>query len=122
MTSAARRRMHIDWHPVDSLAFDDTAGDTQLTGRGCRLFGWSFQESTGTDPASILLVDGSDAAGTLIVPISLDPGQSTRDWLGYPGIRCRSGIFLAIGSGSVFGSIWPLLLSEEEIAQMSGLD
>lgn len=111
----AAARLPIDWYPVDSLMFATTTVSVELTSRETRLFGWSFIETTGTAGAVIELREGGNDAGNLIVAIALNGGESTRDWLGLPGIRCRSGVRLVVVSGSVRGSIWPLLLNDAEI-------
>lgn len=113
-------RYPIDWHPVNTLPFRLITASQPLFARECRLYGWSFVEDTDTDPASIELIDGGNANGALVVPITLSAGQSTRDWLGKPGLEVRSGLYLNVISGSVSGSVWPLLLTEPEIARLAG--
>ena len=63
-------------------------------------------ETTGTAPASLVLVNGQDATGTIVVPVTLTAGQSTRDYLAGGGVLFDSGVFLRVVSGSVSGSVW----------------
>lgn len=108
-------RYPIDWHPVRALPIADTGNNKVLTNRPCRLYGFNFVESTGSAAAACRLVDGGDINGAAIAEISLTPGQSVRDWFGQPGILVESGLTLWVLSGGVRGTVWPLLLTEEEI-------
>lgn len=116
----APRRWPLDWHPIDTFPIDVTTDGFQLTSREGRLFGWSFVETTGSAAAQVRVIDGGNSGGLEIVNITLSAGQSTRDWLAKPGLRFRSGIYIDIVAGSIQGSIWPLLLTEEEIYLLAG--
>lgn len=70
------------------------------------LAGWSFRESTGTASAQFDLIDGNDATGVLLASISLAAGESTRDTIGGHLLTIRTGLFLAVVSGSVIGAVW----------------
>ena len=70
------------------------------------LFGWSLRESTGAAPAQLDVYDGADQTGQLVATITLTAGQSTRDWLGLPGLYCRRGLYVNAVSGSVTGVLW----------------
>lgn len=107
------------WAPV-SLPIPVTAANIALVGRELRLYGWSFLETTGAGPATVQLLDGAGIGGTDVVDISLSAGQSTRDWLGAPGIRLQTGLFLRVVTGSVQGSIWYMGLSDDEIFRLAG--
>lgn len=110
-------RYSIDWHPVRTLPIVGTAANVDITNRPCRLYGYQFIEITGSSPAVIRLLDGGDVNGAEIVSIALTAGQSTRDWFGQPGLLVESGVFLNVVSGAIRGAIWPLLLTEEQIAR-----
>lgn len=110
----------IDWYPIDPIDLGPITADTVVTGREARIYGWSFTETTGTDPAHIVVVDGTNVNGEAIVDITLDPGQSTRDYPAKPGLQCRSGVAVAVISGSVRAIVNVLQLSEVEIAQAAG--
>lgn len=116
----APRRWPLDWHPVDTLPIPVSTVGYQVFARGGRLFGWSFVETTGAAIAQVRLIDGSGPTGAEIVNITLSSGQSTRDWLAKPGIRIRSGVYVDVVAGSIRGSIWPLLLDDEEIYLLAG--
>lgn len=115
-------RLPIDWHPVETIPIGAPAVSGQITQRPCRLYGFSLTETTGQTSAAVQLRDGGDANGALVSDISLVPAESTRDWYGQPGIRIESGLFLSVLSGAVRGSIWALLLTEEEIFTMASRD
>lgn len=70
------------------------------------VYGWSLKESTGTAAAELDLIDGTDATGLNLVPITLTAGQSTRDWLGPQGLHFRNGLFPRVASGAIVGSVW----------------
>lgn len=110
----------IDWHPVISLPIAATGAGGSLTQRPCRLYGWSFVETTGAAAAAFDLIDGGSAAGAEISPFTLTAGQSTRDWLGQPGLLIQSGLSLAVTAGTVRGAVWVLLLTEDEIMKDDG--
>lgn len=113
-------RLHIDWHPVIPVPIAATAAGLAITARPCRLYGWSLVETTGAAIAACDLIDGGAAAGTEITPITLSAGQSTRDWLGRPGLLVQSGLFLNVTAGTVRGAVWILLLTEAEILKGNG--
>lgn len=118
--SAPTRRFPLEWWAPITVPFATTTVDLQLITRECRLYGWSFVETSGTDIAEIDLYDGSSNNGNLLVPITLSPGQSTRDWLGKPGLRVQGGVFADLVAGSVRGSIWVVGLSDDAILELAG--
>lgn len=94
--------------PVDATAIDvDTL---QVPGI---LHGWGWQNTSSTDRADLELHDGP--IGPLIVPISLSPGQSTRDWLGPLGIACVRGVTVKVTAGTIEGSLWFRPLPQERL-------
>lgn len=109
-------RLPIDWHPVETIPLALPAVSGQITQRPCRLYGFGFTEITGAVNAAVQLLDGGNSGGALITDVALVPAESTRDWYGRPGILVQSGLFLNVLSGSIRGSVWALLLTEEEIA------
>lgn len=70
------------------------------------LFGWSLRESTGAAPAQLDVYDGADQTGQPVATVTLAAGESTRDWLGLPGLYCRRGVFVNAVAGSVAGAVW----------------
>lgn len=49
--------------------------------------------------------DGSNNAGSLVAPFSLDPGESVREFPGFHSLPYRVGLFLEIVSGVVEGQV-----------------
>lgn len=71
-----------------------------------RLVGFALKETTGVNPAELDLLDGVNADGDILVPITLTAGQSTRDWYGPAGISFGRGLFAQLITGSVTGTVW----------------
>lgn len=84
---------------------DGTADET-LVGGASLLHGWTFREVTGTDPATVELIDGSSPDGQLVVTISLKAGQSTRDPFPGAGIGIYTNLYLAVLEGEIRGAVW----------------
>lgn len=82
--------------------------DLQIAGGLTLLSGWAFWEPTGLAAATLRLFDGTNDDGTLIVPISLDAGQSTRDMIPEPFLAAYAGLYLEVVSGTVEGAVWSL--------------
>lgn len=74
--------------------------------------GWSFVETTGTAAASMQLVDGQVNTGDVLAEITLDPGASIRDTTGPWCLEAGRGVFVAVLSGSVRGTVWAARLPE----------
>lgn len=68
--------------------------------------GWSFIETTGAAPATLVLVDGGDANGQPVAFISLLAGQSVRDLIASWPLQFQVGVFAKVTAGSVQGSVW----------------
>lgn len=105
------------WRPARALPIPTTAVGYNLFGRGTLIYGWAFQESTGAAAATIALIDGNDANGTLAAPITLTANQSTRDIFGYPGLYFEAGPYLAVLAGSVKGSLWYVDATAVELSE-----
>lgn len=103
------------WFASEIVDIPTTTASQPFITRSGVLYGWAFSETTGTNPASLSLVDGSTDNGQGIVPITLLANETTRDIFGYPGIWCNAGVFLHVKSGSVTGKIYYQALSEDEI-------
>lgn len=116
------RRLPLDWYPVHPIHVTTTTVDAQFITRSGRLYGWAFEETTGASPALVSLIDGSSAAGQVIVNVSLLANESTRDVWGKPGIGIRNGVYLRVFSGSVRVTIYFLGLSDDEIAYQAGYE
>ena len=95
------------------LPFDVSNADYRAGGGGVLLFGWAVVESSGAASATFDVIDGVDAAtGTVLVPISLTMGQSTRDFLGAAPIHVQTGITIGNVVGAVRGALFVTPLAE----------
>ncbi|MEN8672572.1 hypothetical protein [Nocardioides sp.] len=85
-----------------------TGGATKrpLTSPGA-LVGYAIRNLSEEDEATVrvLFHDGSDANGDVVLPLTLLPGESARDWFGPGGINLTYGLFVDI-DGSVEGSVY----------------
>ena len=100
-------RTHYDY-AASPITVPATGSQVAYGGRSL-IMGWSLLETTGTAAATVEIWDGQDATGQLIAAISLDPGESTRDWLGPEGIETDIGLFVRVIGGSVRGAVWARL-------------
>ena len=74
------------------------------------------RETTGTTAAVYRFWDGSKAAGTLILPVSLTSGESTRDDFREHHLTFNVGLYYELVSGTIEGSV--SLLVEHECERM----
>lgn len=76
-----------------------------LTSSPGLIAGYSMRETAGAR-AIIQFRDGADTASdaNLLVTISLNPLESTRDWFMPTGILCRYGLYAEIVAGQIVGS------------------
>lgn len=72
------------------------------------LFGFSLCETTGTAPATVQIINGNDIKGQVVMTVTLQPGQSTREFMAPYGVAFDSGIVVNVTSGSVITSIFIL--------------
>lgn len=117
--SAPFRRLPAEWWAPKPISCGATTTNYTFISRGGRLYGWSFEETTGAAVAQLELIDGSSDSGDRIVPITLLANESTRDWLGRPGIQITRGVYLKVVAGSVRATIWYLGLSDEELLELA---
>lgn len=69
---------------------------------GLRLVGFAAREIAATGaPASFIILHGTIAAGTPVVPVELSLDQSTRDWFGPDGIAVPNGLSIDVVAGTV---------------------
>lgn len=87
------------------LPIPGPAASGPLDGRGGRIVFWTFRETTGGAPATFRVWDGSSAAGALIAPFSLDPGESVREFPGFHSLPYRVGLFLEVITGTFEGQV-----------------
>lgn len=79
---------------------------TEKIGGRSILMGYSVKEASGTASAEIDIVNGADATGMIVCPVTLSAGQSTEDWFGPQGLQMDVGVFCHVASGAVVGSVW----------------
>ena len=76
-----------------------------LDNSGGWLTWFAWQETSGVSSAAFQLIDGSTAAGRLLCPVSLNPSESTRDWIGPHALPYETGLYLNVISGTIEGSL-----------------
>ncbi len=78
---------------------------TRPTSAAGALMGFGIRETTGTDPAPVLLRDGGPD-GDIVVPITLGPGEDTHVWYGPGGINLTQGLYVDVIAGAVDGAVY----------------
>jgi hypothetical protein len=96
-----------DLQPATVVAVASDTADVQAVNAACTLLGWSFGESAGTAAvAELILRDGTDATGTIVAVISLNPDETIRECAPNPGIKIATGVYVDRVGGTTQGSIW----------------
>ena len=93
----------VVFSPVGFVA-TSSPGVQPITG-AVLLGAWSFTETNGTVPAVVEIHNGNDANSGLVVTYNLSPGQSVYDYAPGDGLYLPTGLFIAVVSGTVRGSI-----------------
>lgn len=106
------------WRPVLTFPITSLTAPANPIGRACLLVGYSFVESSGAGSCSFDLLDGNNASGTLISPITLDAGQSRQDEVSPDGVFCQSGPFVSVLTGTWRGALWIIDVTAKEFAAM----
>ena len=88
------------------IPFDTLTADKKLAGGLLIVTGWAFKEMTNSAGAAFNIIDGQDASGRLVAPITLVTNESIRDLTGDGGLAFESGIFIHVVSGSISGTVW----------------
>lgn len=72
------------------------------------LVGFSLRNRSEADDAiaTVLYHDGGDDQADVILEVTLQPGESARDWFGPGGINLAHGLFMSIDGGEVSGSVY----------------
>lgn len=91
---------------VVSIPMGILADGRILLGRRASIMGWAVVENTGTARAQVNIIDGLDTTGTIIAPITLAAGESTRDYLPGQGVHAKVGVYAHVVSGQVTGAVW----------------
>lgn len=71
-----------------------------------QLAGFSVRETTGAAGAVLRFRDGQISEGGLLLTVSLNPGESTRDWFLPNGIGFVRGLSIEVVSGTIEGSVF----------------
>ena len=81
-------------------------GSDQVVRAGVAYYrGFSIRETSGAAAAVVRIYDHASAAsGTVLDEISLDAGESAREWY-ESGIWASSGVYIDVVSGAVAGSV-----------------
>lgn len=79
------------------------------------LFGLAVRETSGTAGAVVRLHNGTDVNGEVVVPVSLNAGESVRDAWPPLGVIMEGGIFPELVSGAVEGAYFIRDWSDEGI-------
>lgn len=90
--------------PAQTFEVDATSVDVHPLQVPGILHGWAWYNPSETVDAYFELRDGP--LGALIVPFTLCPGETTRDWLSGAAIEMRTGAALVGVTGTVGGSLW----------------
>lgn len=98
--------------PVTALAFGPTTASVDVVTVQGILVGWAAVESTGTASASFDLMDGADDSGSLLVPVTVQAGQSTSDDFTSWGVWVQRGVRVKMLSGSVRGAVYFILAGD----------
>lgn len=93
----------VIYSPV-GIAATSSPGLQPITG-AVLLGAWSFTETTGTTATTVEIHNGNDANSGLVVAYNLSPGQSVYDYAPGDGLYLPTGLFIAVVSGTVRGSI-----------------
>lgn len=68
---------------------------------GLRLMGWAAVENSGAASGSFSIKHGTGTGDPVLVPVTLAPGESAREWYGPDGIAAASGIYMDETAGDV---------------------
>lgn len=96
--------------PAQAFPQNATSASTTVYVGAAILHGWGFRETSDTARAELEVRDG--AQGQLIVPITLLAGESTRDWLSGTGLYVRTGLYVAMLTGTAQWSLWATPLND----------
>jgi hypothetical protein len=91
--------------PIRPIAASVAFADTPLIEGPCALYGWSFRETTGVNPAQYKLMSGSQILAEFVI----GAGLSDTKWLGAMGVYAGGGITVhPVGgeTGSIEGVVY----------------
>lgn len=88
------------------------AASVLVAGRRSLVNGFSFTETTGAASASVQLITGQSANGIVVATINLAISESAREYIPWPFILFKYGVFVNVVSGSIIGSVSSLTIPE----------
>jgi hypothetical protein len=100
------------WYWVERANTVPVTASGLVAGRRSFITGFSFTETTGTATASVQLITGQTAGGILLATINLAISESAREYLPWPWLLAKYGIFVNVASGAVAGSVSSLTVPE----------
>lgn len=83
-----------------------------LASGACRIFWHSFREVTGAAGAVYKLTDGNAPGAKILLTVSLNTNESTRDWFGTHGLEAEDSVYFLLVSGQVEGNVQTVLEDE----------
>jgi hypothetical protein len=96
--------------PADYLQFDQTVSAAGPISFPVKVMGWAIRNPSSTALAEVDFFDGTDASGTVVIPVTLDWNESSRETWCPNGIRFKNGLFINVTAGEVRGSVFWLPL------------
>lgn len=82
------------------------SADTSVSRNAGTLLGWSIRETSGVNPATVVLRDGLDNTADPIAEIELPAGGTAQLWLGPQGVGFVYGLRAQLIIGAVEGAVW----------------
>lgn len=93
------------WDWLERANTTPFSGSGLVSGRRCLVNGFSMTEFTGTASAAVQLIAGTSASGVNVATINLAPNESAREYIPWPFILFKYGLFVVVSSGLAFGSV-----------------
>lgn len=88
--------------PVGSSA----SATKNATNNAGALVGFALRNTSASVSAVVLLRDGTTADAPVVVPITLAPDESIRDWFGPSGVNLSFGLYVDVTAGAVDGTVF----------------
>lgn len=82
-----------------------TNGTPKATTSPSSLVGFALRNTSAVVSAEVLLRDG-DADGDIVIPLTLAPSESVRDWFGPGGINLTHGLYVDVSAGAIDGAVF----------------
>lgn len=102
----------IPWHLLERASTVPVSASGLAMGRRSFLTGFSFTESSGAAVASVQLISGQSAGGIVLATVNLAISESAREYLPWPWLLFRNGIFVVVAAGAVTGSVSAMTIPE----------